>query len=446
MMATASRAATVGAGLAVLNGGVAAAFGSVSLFALSAGSALACAVAAWVGHQGSGPRAAASARDANRADEPGVLRLRFDATGEADDVVGDAEALVGLAPGLLLGTGFFDRLQVSDRVDFLCALSDIRADGRTRTLALRVRLPRGENEQASGYRRFTVELRRLGAEGRAVEIALRDTSETDALRVELAQARKEAADARAERQRIMAALGHEIRTPLNAIIGFSDMLGEESLGGFSDPRQREYSRLIRQSGEHLLLVLDGVLQASAMEAGAYRAESESFRIADAVETCRAMLADTARLKNVALKVEIASSCGTVSGDRRAVQQILVNLVSNAIKFTPAGGKVAVGGQRVGSRLHLWVRDNGVGIDAGDLGRVGQPFVRVGRPGTAEGHGLGLSLVKTLVQNQGGTFTIESAPGEGTLATVSLPVDLASIRLSETTSAETKNDATFRKSA
>ncbi|MCO6048621.1 HAMP domain-containing histidine kinase [Mesorhizobium sp. RP14(2022)] len=444
-MATASRAAAVGAGLAVLNGGVAAAFGSVSLFALSAGSALACGMAAWAGWQSSNERVASTADD-NRADERGVLRLRFDATGEADDVAGDARALVGLAPELLLGAGFFDRLQVSDRVSFLCALSEIRADGQARTLSLRVRLPRVAHEQASGYRRFTVELQRLGSEGRSVEMALRDTSEIDSLRAELDEARKATADACAERQRIMAALGHEIRTPLNAIIGFSDMLGEESLGGFSDPRQQEYSRLIRQSGEHLLLVLDGVLQASAMEAGAYRAESESFSITDAVETCRAMLADTARLKGVTLKVQIASSCGTVSGDRRSVQQILVNLVSNAIKFTPSGGEVAVGGQRVGSRLHLWVRDNGVGIDAGDLDRVGQPFVRVGRASAVEGHGLGLSLVKTLVQNQGGTFSIESAPGEGTLATVSLPVDQPSIRRPETTSAETKNDATFRKSA
>ncbi len=380
--------------------------------------------------------------------EPGTTRLTFSESSEADEAEGDCGALLGLPSDLLLGSGFFDRLHVADRVVFLCALSETREGGGARTISLRLRLPRSEGSAApSNYRSLVLELQCSPQDKGLVCGVLRDNSEVETLRAHLAEAKEEAARLKTDQGRTLATMGHELRTPLNAIIGFAEMLGEESLGGFSDPRQRDYASLIQQSGHHLLTVIEGILDGAMVEAGAYSPICETFRFADVVESTRAMLDMTAKEKGIELSVHLAPSCGAIEGDKRVMRQILVNLASNALKFTPRGGQVSIGGQRVGSRLHFWVRDNGMGIAADDLVRIGQPFVRVGRPAEVEGCGLGLALVKTLVKSQHGSFAIESAPGEGTLVTVALPLELSSaISTSRTIDAKGEDHVAFRKTA
>ena len=169
--------------------------------------------------------------------------------------------------------------------------------------------------------------------------------------------------------------------------------------------------------------MTSILDVSKIECGSYPIAPESFRFRDAVETCRAMMRLQADQKSLTLEADIPLSIGQIVADRRAVQQMLINLISNAIKFTPAGGIVSVGANRLGSRVHFWVNDTGIGISQEDLGRLGQPFTQLRNDYTREyeGAGLGLSLVKGLVALHDGSMMVESAPGEGTIVTISLPI-------------------------
>lgn len=361
--------------------------------------------------------------------------LRVARHGEVLDASAKARKLLKLPPELLSGTGFFDRVHLSDRVSYLSALADMRDGALSRRLELRIRLPQNGNGQsdnrqndsrlmADNYRPFLLELVRGEEQGDVFTLVLRENDETARLRGELAQANEVAAAAEVAKGRFLAVVSHELRTPLNAIIGFSDMLLHEMFGAFKDPRQKEYVGLVRDSGQHLLAVVTSILDVSRIESGAYTAEPEPFRFMEAVEMCQSMMRLQAQAKNIDLQTQIAPDAGDINADRRAVQQILINLVSNAIKFTPDGGDVVVGAKRIGSRLHFWVRDTGIGIAEEDFANLGKPFMQIQNDYTRrfEGTGLGLSLVKGLVALHEGTMSIESMPGEGTTVTISLPVN------------------------
>jgi cell cycle sensor histidine kinase DivJ len=375
------------------------------------------------------PRVAAWLDETRTADDEGRRPLeeiiegvvmRMDFAGEVTEVSAQARRILGLAPELLLSSGLFDRLHVADRVAYLCALADLKAASGFRRVDARVRVPGAAGSAASDFREFVVEMTRP-ADDSAITLLLRaNEGYVHASAVESAD---KAARGELAKTRMLAAVSHELRTPLNSIIGFSDMLLHEMLGTFADPRQKEYVGLVRDSGTHLLSVVNSILDVSRLEAGAYAANPEPFRFGDAVETCRAMLARQAMDKKLGLSTDIAAEIGEVHADKRAVKQVLINLMSNAIKFTPEGGTVAIGAKRIGSRLHFWVSDTGIGIQPDDLARIGEPYVQVRNDYTRqfEGTGLGLSLVKGLVALHGGTLSIESEPGKGTTVTVSLPV-------------------------
>ena len=349
--------------------------------------------------------------------------LRLGRTGEVIEASAKAHSLLGLAPGLLAGTGLFDRIHIADRVPYLSALADLREGADLLRLDLRLRMPRNAaDDHGDRYRPFALELMR--AEGADCFIVLlRDNAEAASLREELEAAKEAAAGADVAKGRFLAAVSHELRTPLNAIIGFSDMLLHEMFGPFRDPRQKEYVELVRDSGQHLLEVVTSILDVSRIEAGTYGVQPEPFRFADAVDMCRSMMRLQAETKRIVLETRVGDA-GEINADRRAVQQILINLVSNAVKFTPAGGHVAIGARCVGSRLHFWVSDTGIGIAEQDLANLGKPFMQIQNDYTRrfEGTGLGLSLVKGLVALHEGTMAIESAPGEGTKVSISLPLE------------------------
>jgi cell cycle sensor histidine kinase DivJ len=354
--------------------------------------------------------------------------LRMDAGGEVLDASRQARRILGLAPELLLSTGLFDRLHVADRVAYMCAVADLRENEGFRRIEARVRVPGSAGTAAGDYRSFVIEMMRPTGEatstGPIITALVRADDETAVLRAALAASADTAESTELARSRMLAAVSHELRTPLNSIIGFSDMLLHGLLGDFSDPRQKEYVTLVRESGCHLLAVVNSILDVSRLESGAYPTDPEPFRFSDAVDMCRSMLERQAAEKELHLEVALTHDIGEVHADKRAVKQMLINLISNAIKFTPAGGTVAVGGKRVGSRLHFWVSDTGIGMSADDLGRIGKPFMQVQNDYTRrfEGAGLGLSLVKGLVALHHGTMAIESEPGHGTTVTISLPVD------------------------
>ncbi|TIW97068.1 MAG: PAS domain-containing sensor histidine kinase [Mesorhizobium sp.] len=356
--------------------------------------------------------------------------LRVARHGEVLDASPKARTLLKLPPELLSGNGLFERIHLSDRVCYLSALADMRDGALSRRLELRIRLPQngnGQNENrlaADNYRPFSLDLVRGEEQDDAFTLVLRENDEIARLREDLAAANEAAATAEVAKGRFLAVVSHELRTPLNAIIGFSDMLLHEMFGAFKDPRQKEYVGLVRDSGQHLLAVVTSILDVSRIESGVYATEPEPFRFSEAVDMCQSMMQLQAQAKNIDLQTQIAPDAGDINADRRAVQQMLINLVSNAIKFTPDGGDVVVGAKRIGSRLHFWVRDTGIGIAEEDFANLGKPFMQIQNDYTRrfEGTGLGLSLVKGLVALHEGTMSIESMPGDGTTVTISLPVN------------------------
>ncbi len=350
--------------------------------------------------------------------------LRVARHGEVLEASAKARTMLKLPPELLFGSGFFDRIHLSDRVCYLSAMADMRDGALSRRLDIRVRLPQnGGGRMVDNYRPFSLELVRAPEQSEIFTLVVRENDEVAALREELAAAKEAAASAEVAKGRFLAVVSHELRTPLNAIIGFSDMLLHEMFGAFNDPRQKEYVGLVRDSGQHLLAVVTSILDVSRIESGAYATEPEPFRFSEAVDMCQSMMRLQAQAKCIHLQAQIAPDAGEINADRRAVQQILINLVSNAIKFTPDGGDVVVGAKRIGSRLHFWVRDTGIGIAEEDFAKLGKPFMQIHNDYTRrfEGTGLGLSLVKGLVELHDGTMSIESMPGEGTTVTISLPV-------------------------
>lgn len=376
------------------------------------------------------PRMAAWLDETNEAESQQSLAeiieavvIRMDLAGEVTEASAQAQRVLGLAPELLLSGGVFERMHVADRVAYLCALADLRQAAGFRRVPVRMRVPGAAGNVARDFRPFVVEMMRENADAAAITMILRarddaETAHDATTNVTTAQTHDLAAT------RTLAAVCHELRTPLNCIIGFSDMLMHEMAGEFANPRQKEYVALVRESGNHLLSVVNSILDVSKLDAGAFTKEPELFSFGEAVATCRSMLSQLAAEKGIRLAAEIPADIGQIFADKRAVRQILINLVSNAVKFTPEGGAVTIGAKRVGSRLHFSVSDTGIGIAANDLQVIGQPFRQVRNDYTSryDGSGLGLSLVKGLVALHDGTMSIESAPGEGTTVSISLPID------------------------
>ena len=237
------------------------------------------------------------------------------------------------------------------------------------------------------------------------------------------RARAEQERANAAKSRFLATMSHELRTPLNAIIGFSEMMTNESL--VLDPsRKLEYAKLINDSGRHLLSVVNGILDMSKMESGNFEITPEPFTPGTAIVSCCDLLALKARESGVEIKTRIALDLPELVADRRAFNQILINLISNAVKFTPRDGRVTVSAHCEGAKLALVVEDTGVGIGEDDLPRIGEAFfqARASYDRRHDGTGLGLSIVKGLVRLHDGEVDIASRLGKGTRVTVKLPLD------------------------
>jgi len=369
---------------------------------------------------------AAAADPQERADTP--VEELFDmavfavaGNGDVVETRGPVRRMFGLPAEMLLATGLFERLHVADRVAYLSAVADIREGAAAHRLELRLRAP-AAGTGPGVYRPYTVEMVRASRPDAPVVAMLRDGAEAAEMRTRLAASRDAADGGEIAKNRFIATVSHELRTPLNAILGFSDMLLGGMAGPFGEARQRDYVGLIRESGSHLLSLVNSILDMSKIESGAYEIAPEPFRLGDAVEMARAMLAFQAEAKGITLVDGVAPGTGELTADRRAVNQMLINLVANAVKFTPAGGKVTIGARRLGSRVLFWVSDTGIGIAEADMQRLGRPFAQIQNDYTRqfEGTGLGLAVVKGLVALHKGTMTIESTEGEGTVVTVSLP--------------------------
>ena len=356
-----------------------------------------------------------------------------------------AEQLFGITGGELLGHGLFDRVHVADRPGYLTAITDAASLREDRSVEFRIR--RDDKRRDSGqFVWIEMRCRPLDrdASGKGngeceVVAVLRDVGERKAQERAVEIARAESERANAAKSRFLATMSHELRTPLNAIIGFSEMLTNETLN-FDAARRTEYARLINESGRHLLAVVNGILDVSKMETGNFEITPEPFEPAPAILGCCDLLALKAREGDVEIKTRIAAGLCEIVADRRALNQILINLISNAIKFTPRGGSVTVTAQRENDKLAVGVQDTGVGIGEDDLQRVGEAFfqARASYNRRHDGSGLGLSIVKGLVQLHGGDMEISSRLGVGTRVTVRLPIDGSGSRSGDLIKLSTKH--------
>jgi two-component system, cell cycle sensor histidine kinase DivJ len=341
-----------------------------------------------------------------------------------------AEPLFGVSAGALAGHGLFDRVHVADRPAYLTALADAAALGEDRSVEFRIRRNTDAEPHGSHFAWVEMRCRPLDAvrksgnlNEREVVAVLRDVTERKVHERALEIARKESERINNAKSRFLATMSHELRTPLNAIIGFSDMLSNDSIE-LDAAREREYAKLINDSGRHLLSVVNGILDMSKMESGNFEITPEPLAPAQAIRSCCDILVLKAQEAGIELKTRIAADLPEILADRRAVNQILINLISNAIKFTPRGGRVSVSAICDGPRLVVSVEDTGVGIGEADLPRLGEAFfqARASYDRRHDGTGLGLSIVKGLVRLHGGDMDIRSRLGAGTQVTVRLPID------------------------
>jgi len=218
----------------------------------------------------------------------------------------------------------------------------------------------------------------------------------------------------------LANMSHELRTPLNAVIGFSEVLAEGMFGELN-AKQAEYVRDIMESGRHLLSLINDILDLSKVEAGRMELELAEFDLPSVVDGALLLMRERASRKGIELARDVDASIPTIRADERKVKQVLLNLLSNALKFTPDGGRVAV---RIAARdgmVAVAVSDTGVGIAKQDQQAVFEEFRQVGSAAKrVEGTGLGLALVRKFVELHGGCVGVESEPGTGSTFTFTIP--------------------------
>jgi len=238
-------------------------------------------------------------------------------------------------------------------------------------------------------------------------------SHIESANASLTTANERLTEANRAKSEFLANVSHELRTPLNAIIGFSDLLQEPQTGALSD-QQTEFVGDIQESGEHLLNLINGILDLSKIEAGKMEAHPERVALARAIQEAVAMVVPQATSKQIALSVNCADDVEAASLDPRMFRQILLNLLSNAVKFTPAEGRVEVIARREDRDLIVSVADSGIGIDGDHLEKIFDEFFQVdgSYSRSYEGTGLGLALVRRMAELQGGEVLAESTPGLG----------------------------------
>ncbi|KAA0585543.1 response regulator (plasmid) [Azospirillum oryzae] len=263
----------------------------------------------------------------------------------------------------------------------------------------------------------------------AVERTSAERDETARLVAELDQARDMAETARRaaeaanrDKGEFLAGLSHELRTPLNAVIGFSDLIAREAEGPVGTPSYRQYAANVRDSGQHVLELINEILDHARAEAGALTLEEGPCDLDDAADFAVRMLTPRAEHAGVLLSAVVEPAVRNLHGDDRRIRQILLNLIANAVKYTPSGGSVTLSAALDDGAPVIRVIDTGLGIPAEDIDRVLEPFARAGNAASreVEGAGLGLPLTKRLVELHGGTLSLRSTLGVGTTVTVRLP--------------------------
>jgi signal transduction histidine kinase len=238
---------------------------------------------------------------------------------------------------------------------------------------------------------------------------------------ELARKSQELEVASRHKSEFLASMSHELRTPLNAVIGFSDVLLDRLFGDLN-PKQEEYLQDIRESGRHLLDLLNDILDLSKVEAGKMRLELARTSLREALEHGIAMVSERAGREGLSLQLSVEEGVDVIVADPLRLKQVILNLLTNAVKFTPSGGRVEARAARVADEIHISVQDSGIGIAEADQARIFEAFQQGGRAASAsaEGTGLGLTLSKRIVELHGGRLWVTSRVGHGSTFTFTIP--------------------------
>lgn len=257
-------------------------------------------------------------------------------------------------------------------------------------------------------------------EYQAVGHDITENKQAEIDRINALEAARRASTAKSD---FLAAMSHELRTPLNAILGFAEIIGQEHLGPLGTKKYVEYANDIQSSGEYLLSLVSDLLDISSIEAGQTTLKKEQLNVVELIDECLHLLAEKAERNSQIIVADVPESLPALPADKRALRQVLLNLLTNALKYTPDGGRIDITASVSETEMCFRIADTGIGIPAERLSDLTQPFLRVGvdayKP--VEGWGLGLAITKSLIELHGGTMTIESAVGKGTTVEVKLPM-------------------------
>jgi signal transduction histidine kinase len=270
-----------------------------------------------------------------------------------------------------------------------------------------------------------LQIRRRAMPNGAVVSLYSDITERKAADTKMAQAWAQADLANRAKTDFLANMSHELRTPLNAIIGFSEILSNEHLGALKNDRYLEYAQDIHTSGQHLLSIINDVLDMSKIEAGKLDIHEEEILVETLLVSSVRMVRERAVKQSIEIVCNVADPDHLIVGDERAMKQCLLNLLSNAVKFSDADSTVTIEASITDDgRTVLTVADQGIGMTDEELERALQPFGQAHTSTTRAygGTGLGLPITKGLIEAHGGSMTIVSAPGQGTRVTITLPAD------------------------
>ena len=345
---------------------------------------------------------------------------RHDSEGVSTFVSPAIRHILGYEPSDVVGRRPSEFAHPEDSDSASLAIEEARTSGATVTYEHRKRHKNGHYVWLESRVRFAPNPD-TGEPDHAISVT-RDITKRKKFEDELVQAREKAESANHTKSRFLANMSHELRTPLNAIIGFSDIMVREMFGPMQNARYAEYSKLVNESGALLLDLINDLLDMSKVEAGKYELHIESFLAADALNAGLQLLQSKAAEKRIDLHASVAPEQLLVRADRRVFKQILLNLASNAVKFTNSGGRIDISIVEVERGTMLKVVDNGIGIAPEFLPRLALPFEQASNdPGRAHGgSGLGLALVKSLVALHEGEFSVKSKLGHGTEVSVTLP--------------------------
>ena len=265
-------------------------------------------------------------------------------------------------------------------------------------------------KQQAKVKRAALDLER--SEGKASELTRKYSEE-----------KEKAEHAAATKAAFLGNMSHELRTPLNAIVGFSEIMMNELAGPLGHPSYKEYSSDILASGQHLLDMINDILDMAKIEAGKMTITPQPIDPVDPVDAALRMIRRKAEEKDIDLVLDADLHLPDIDADHRAIRQMILNLVSNSIKFTDRGGKITVRVEQRGTKIQFSVTDTGIGIPAEDLPRLGQPFEQVAKTKdrNTDGTGLGLALAKSFAEMHGGRMTLASIYGEGTTVAFTLPI-------------------------